>query len=184
MNDIDKSKLGDKLRSERTRRGYSLDNASILTGVSKAMLGQIERGESSPTLSTLWKISSGLRVPIASFLTPIQSRDYQVTKVKDVDMVSEYDGGISVRNLFTFDPVTALDFLYIEIEPHTFYQSIGHDSVIEEYVYIVSGNLNMQVAGRIYPMSSSDSMNFSGTEKHAYENISDEKTIFLTILRY
>lgn len=33
-----------------------------LSGVSKAMIGQIERGESSPTLSTIWKIANGLKV--------------------------------------------------------------------------------------------------------------------------
>ena len=42
------------LRAQRTARGWSLDKAAEETGVSKAMLGQIERGESSPTLATLW----------------------------------------------------------------------------------------------------------------------------------
>ena len=55
-------KVGQNLRRLRNGLGLSLDEASKLTGVSKAMLGQIERGESSPTISTLWKISSGLKV--------------------------------------------------------------------------------------------------------------------------
>ena len=38
--------------------------------VSKAMLGQIERNESSPTVATLWKIATGLNVPFSAFIVP------------------------------------------------------------------------------------------------------------------
>ncbi|NJA70070.1 helix-turn-helix transcriptional regulator, partial [Clostridioides difficile] len=54
--------VGENLRLLRQEMGISLDKASKMTGVSKAMLGQIERGESSPTVSTLWKISSGFKI--------------------------------------------------------------------------------------------------------------------------
>ena len=42
------------LKELRRKKGWSLDKAAEKTGVSKAMLGQIERGESSPTIATLW----------------------------------------------------------------------------------------------------------------------------------
>ena len=66
-----KLSIGTTVRAERARLGISLDEAAARTGVSKAMLGQIERGESSPTLSTMWKISAGLRIPISAFLAPV-----------------------------------------------------------------------------------------------------------------
>ena len=59
------------LQSVRKARGLSLDKTAQLTGVSKAMLGQIERGESSPTIATLWKIATGLA---CSFLLSCQVR--------------------------------------------------------------------------------------------------------------
>ncbi|HFF9481520.1 TPA: helix-turn-helix domain-containing protein, partial [Serratia marcescens] len=43
--------LAHTLRTLRTQRGWSLTQAAEYTGVSKAMLGQIERGESSPTVA-------------------------------------------------------------------------------------------------------------------------------------
>ena len=46
--------LSTMLRALRTGRAWSLDRAAQETGVSKAMLGQIERGDSSPTIATLW----------------------------------------------------------------------------------------------------------------------------------
>ena len=59
--------IAQHLQSVRKGRGLSLDKTAKLTGVSKAMLGQIERGESSPTIATLWKIATGLECSFSSF---------------------------------------------------------------------------------------------------------------------
>ena len=62
------TKISNTLKLLRSQRGWSLDVTSEKTGVSKAMLGQIERGESSPTISTLWKIASGFDVSFSLFV--------------------------------------------------------------------------------------------------------------------
>ena len=61
--------IAQRLKELRKLRGWSLEKKKKKTGVSKAMLGQIERGESSPTIGTLWKISSGLESSFSSFLS-------------------------------------------------------------------------------------------------------------------
>ena len=60
--------VGLALKQLRQQRGWSLDQAAQACGVSKAMLGQIERGESSPTVVTLWKIAGGFHVPFSYFM--------------------------------------------------------------------------------------------------------------------
>ena len=60
--------IGNKLKDIRNKRNLSLDEVAKLTGVSKAMLGQIERGQSNPTVSTLWKIATGLKVSFSLFI--------------------------------------------------------------------------------------------------------------------
>ena len=57
----------------RRERGWSLSRAAEATGVSKAMLGQIERGESSPTIATLWRMASGFRVSFSSLFEAAQT---------------------------------------------------------------------------------------------------------------
>src|ERR1700735_226800 len=61
------------LKSLRQQRGWSLDRTAEETGVSKAMLGQIERQESSPTIATLWKIASGFNTSFSSFIEKIDT---------------------------------------------------------------------------------------------------------------
>ncbi|MEC9259838.1 MAG: helix-turn-helix transcriptional regulator, partial [Pseudomonadota bacterium] len=62
-----KQHIAQHLKALRKAQGLSLDSVAKLTGVSKAMLGQIERQESSPTISTLWKIASGLDASFSAF---------------------------------------------------------------------------------------------------------------------
>ena len=56
------------LQMIRDEPSLSLDKLTDLTGVSKSMLRQIETGQSSPTIATLWKIANGLQVPFTALL--------------------------------------------------------------------------------------------------------------------
>lgn len=63
-----KTHIAKHIKALRQHKGLSLDATAKATGVSKAMLGQIEREESSPTIATLWKIASGLDTSFSAFL--------------------------------------------------------------------------------------------------------------------
>jgi transcriptional regulator with XRE-family HTH domain len=52
----------------RKARGLSLDAVAKLSGVSRSMVSQIERGESSPTVATLWNLTQALQVDFAGLL--------------------------------------------------------------------------------------------------------------------
>ena len=60
--------ISKNLAKLRLQNRLSLDKLSERSGVSKAMLSQIERGESNPTVNTLWKIATGLRVSFYDLL--------------------------------------------------------------------------------------------------------------------
>ena len=61
------------LKRIRNAQKMSLDVVAEQTGISKSMLGQIERGESNPTIATLGKIVSGLRIPFSALLSSTKS---------------------------------------------------------------------------------------------------------------
>lgn len=184
MGEQTKLNIGHIVRSERQQLGISLEEASRKTGVSKTMLGQIEREESSPTLSTVWKISAGMHIPMAKLLAPRQDSSYHVNRLEDIEPVSESGTGIFVYNVFPFNPLSAFDYLYIKMDPHTFYNSTGHPNALEEYVIVTSGTLTMHVAGKTFQLHTGDSMTFAGDEEHAYENEGNVETIYQSMMRY
>ena len=57
-------KVGSELRKIRVQNHLTLDELAERTGVSKLTLGKIERGETNPTLGVMWKITTGLNIPL------------------------------------------------------------------------------------------------------------------------
>ena len=55
-------------RKLREQKKLTLDAAAAVTGVSRSMLAQIEKGEVNPTISVLWKIANGYKVSFTSLL--------------------------------------------------------------------------------------------------------------------
>lgn len=72
--------VGTNLREIRRAQGYSLDTLAAASGVSRAMLGQIETGKSVPTITVLWKVAAALGVPVAQFISDPDEAPYTVTR--------------------------------------------------------------------------------------------------------
>lgn len=75
--------VGANLREVRRAQGYSLDTLAAASGVSRAMLGQIETGKSVPTITVLWKVATALGVPVAQFITDSDEALYTITRRRD-----------------------------------------------------------------------------------------------------
>ena len=60
--------IGANLKRLRTERNLSLGQLAELSDVSKVMLSQIEKGETNPTINTIWKIANGLKIPYTTLL--------------------------------------------------------------------------------------------------------------------
>ncbi|TGV00162.1 XRE family transcriptional regulator, partial [Mesorhizobium sp. M8A.F.Ca.ET.173.01.1.1] len=74
--------IAKNLATYRSKHQLSLDKMANLTGVSKNMLSQIEKGTSNPTITTLWKIANGLHLPLSQLTS---------TMHEPVDFVDESD---------------------------------------------------------------------------------------------
>ena len=61
-------RLATRLKKTRKSKGLSLEAMAKLSGVSRSMLSQIERGQSSPTVATLWSLTRALQVDFAGLL--------------------------------------------------------------------------------------------------------------------
>ncbi|MFZ5964377.1 helix-turn-helix domain-containing protein [Thalassococcus sp. BH17M4-6] len=66
-------RLPTRLKEARRAQGLSLDAVAKLSGVSRSMVSQIERGSSSPTIATLWNLTRALQVDFAGLLDGAQA---------------------------------------------------------------------------------------------------------------
>lgn len=165
--------VGKELKRIRHKRGLTLDEAAELTGVSKPMLGQIERGRSSPTINTLWKIATGLKLPLSTLLRE-QEGGFAAARPSAEDMISEENGAMRAYTLFPFDPVRSFESFYIEFDAGCMHCSEGHCDNVEETVFVISGRLDITANGQTVTLSVNEAARFSAGAEHIYANPYDE----------
>lgn len=167
-------KIGEKLKSIRIARRISLDDVSELTGVSKPMLGQIERGQSVPTVTTLWKIATGLKTPLSTFLAESRT-EYAITVPDDANVILGDDGRMQAYPLFTYDPVQSVETFYIVFEAGCCHASDKHDDGVEEHIFVLQGMLRLVLGDREVFISKNQAIRFRADIPHVYQNISEDR---------
>lgn len=98
-------RLAASLRSARKSKGLSLDAVAKLSGVSRSMVSQIERGESSPTVATLWNLTQALKVDFAGLLNGTEAPGIEVVRRAAAPQIDGHGTGVGIRILSTPDAV-------------------------------------------------------------------------------
>ncbi|WP_297422054.1 helix-turn-helix domain-containing protein [Clostridium sp.] len=175
--------IGSKLKEIRNKRNLSLEEVASLTGVSKAMLGQIERGQSSPTVSTLWKISTGLKVSFSFFIDE-EYDELIVIDQKEITPIVEENNKMKLYPIFPFDVNNGFEIFTIELEPGCNHTSNPHNNGVEEYIIVTEGEIQMEINNSKYILQKGNSLRFMANKLHTYKNIGKEKSIFQNIILY
>ena len=165
----------------REKNKLSLDELSKLSGVSKSMLAQIERGEGNPTLSTLWKISNGMKVPFDA-LTVRPKASYVIVKTSEIQPLLEDEGRVKNYPIFPDDENRRFAVYYLELEPSSYWQSEPHLRGTMEFITVFSGTMEIEAADKRFIVTKGESIRFKGDTVHSYRNIGDETAILHMIL--
>ncbi|SCM94827.1 XRE family transcriptional regulator [Bacillus mycoides] len=175
--------LAKNLKAIREKDKLSLEKVSQLTGVSKTMIGQIERGESSPTITTIWKIANGLKVSFTSLINDPQP-DTKVVLRKDVQVLAEDNGKYKVYPSFPFQEDRHFEIYTVEIETEGKLSSEAHKEGTEEFITVFDGELTIEVNECKYNLRSGDSIRFRADRPHIYNNSGECLTKLSMIIYY
>ena len=161
--------IGKRLKEIRMNRSLTLDDTAKITGVSKPMLGQIERGHSIPTITTLWKIATGLKVPLSSFLEE-QQPEYTVVDIAQEAAISEDNGRMRAYPLFPYDPIRNVEIFHIEFDAGCRHISEKHNDGVEEYILVRTGTLQLVLNEREIMITKNQAIRFKADIPHSYNN--------------
>ena len=175
--------IGAILRKIRQEKGLTLDEASKVTDVSKAMLGQIERGESKPSISLLWKISTGLKVSISELLKEEEGMVEEIN-IDGITPIYEDNNKVKLYNVFPFDPTVGFEYFYITMQANTINKSSAHRSSTQEYVIVTEGSLVMKIEDKEFELVAPAAIKFNADIYHEYINKTDGITVFQNIVNY
>ncbi|MEO9651187.1 MAG: XRE family transcriptional regulator [Roseobacter sp.] len=142
-----------RLKEARRVKGLSLDAVTKLSGVSRSMISQIERGESSPTISTLWNLTRALNVDFAGLLdTKTAESKIETLTANDVPTIDNLGNSVKIRILSppeeagkheVYEIIFLLDGA-LDSQPHT-RGTREHLTVIEGVLDLQSGQSNVRL---------------------------------------
>jgi transcriptional regulator with XRE-family HTH domain len=174
--------VGGNLRRLRGKRGLSLEKLSRLSGVSRAMLGQVELGQSAPTINVLWKISSALSVPFSALITARGGGGLQVLRSDSAKLLTSHDGSFSSRALFPFDEPRRVEFYELRLAPGGSERADPHNPGTVENLVVAEGAVEIEVAGRKEQLGRGDAMVFEADVPHAYRNRAERASILYLVM--
>lgn len=175
--------IAENLKNIRKVKGYSYDQLASLTGVSKGMLSQIEKGESSPTVNTLWKIANGLQVSFSSLVEESKPA-VSIVRLADKAAVTEENQLLNVFPFFLFDALKKFEIYYMELKPGCIHSSEQHLGNVEEYILVCSGEATISIDNEKYVVGKGDSLRFLANIPHTYANHTTETTSCYLIMYY
>jgi transcriptional regulator with XRE-family HTH domain len=177
--------VGRNLRRIRTRQGFSLERLAGVSGVSRAMLGQIENGKSTPTIALLWKIATALHVPFSTFIDVQDAGGTIVLRKDQGKVLTSSDRRFSSRALFPFDSERKAEFYELKIAAYHTEEAEAHPPGTRENLVVNRGEIEVTVgADRPIHLREGDAVVFDADVAHAYRNLEPAKAVVYLVMTY
>ena len=176
--------VGANLRRLRIKRGLSLERLAQRSGVSRAMLSQIELGQSTPTIALLWKVARALEVTFSSLITSQTTAAPLVMRAREAKVLTSQDRSFSSRALFPVDQPRRVEFYRLELAPRSQEQASAHPAGTWENLVLTNGLLEIEVEGSTHSLDTGDAILFRADEPHTYRNPGDVAAVMYLVMTY
>jgi transcriptional regulator with XRE-family HTH domain len=178
--------LGARVKALRASSGLSLRDLAERSGVSAPMLSQVERGETSPTLTVAARIAAGLQLRLSQLLR--LDEDGAVTIVR----ARERRRGGNARRGHRFEVLTSSQpGQRAELSRHRLAPGGAtggeddppmHEPGSRETALVQQGSITLVCDGRRYELEEGDCVTFDADLPHRFENPAAEEAVFLAVV--
>lgn len=181
--------VGTNLRRLRMRRGLSLEKLSQRSGVSRAMLGQIELGQSAPTINVLWKIARALDVTFATLIQAREAGGTMLMKKHQAKVLTSNGGVFSSRALFPFDGPRRAEFYELRLAPKGVEDADAHAPGTVENLVVIEGTLDISISrhdgpAELHRLDAGDAILFEADVPHSYVNVGPKECVMYLVMTY
>jgi transcriptional regulator with XRE-family HTH domain len=176
--------VGGNLRRLRLQRGLSLERLAKASGVSRTMLGQVELGQSAPTINVLWKIARALEVPFSALITSRSGGGTVVMPSERAKKLTSHDGHFSSRALFPFDAPRKVEFYELRLAPLASEHADAHPPGTQENLVVSHGTIEMTIGAQRHLLATGDAIMFEADVPHVYRNPGEADAVMYLVMTY
>jgi transcriptional regulator with XRE-family HTH domain len=153
-----------RLKELRSTRGWTLEELSERTGLSKPFLSRLEAGDRQPSIAAVLTLAKAFGVSVGLMFEPASASEACVV-VRGKDVSWRHGNGLAYASLSSSARFANLQPMKITVSPRRKgdeqYQHEG-----EEWVYVLSGRLRITVAGENYELDPGDAAHFDSRQPH------------------
>jgi transcriptional regulator with XRE-family HTH domain len=166
-------RFGEKLRSVRERKGYTLKVVAQAAGVSESLVSQIERNRVSPAIDTLLALADALEIDL-EYLFEEYRRERPVRVIHADERRNIEENSVLYEEIvrpLEDDGAHAIESYYITLPVggETKRGSYGH--LGREFGIVTEGTGELHYETSVYPLNKGDSISFSATAPHTLKNV-------------
>lgn len=178
--------IGANMRGIRKDAGFTLDVLAERSGVSKAMLSQIEAEKVNPTVATVWKIAQGLGVDINRLLEGSNGpvRKFHVTTRDNITVLDTDEEGLHISVLTPFQMVEDLEMYLLTFAEGGSLRSRAHFPRTEEFLTVIRGSIRVRAGDRDASLGEGDFIRYQCDVEHDIENTADGGSVVHMVVRF
>ncbi len=177
--------VAENIKRIRKSKKMSMERTAAIAGVSRSMLGQIERGEANPSVAILSKIAAALKVPADSLLENDDFTSLLLSRELD-NKPQRLDGGkVSLRPSFSFDPITKIETFFLDLYISGRYAPEVSVPGCVCWATVLSGTVDLTAeGGESCRLLERDALRFAADQPYSFENQANATARLLLIYQY
>lgn len=164
--------IGERLRVLRRARSLTLRSLAERTGLSVALLSQIENGKTDPSVETLRKLAKVFESDLANLFREPDAPTVHLSRPGTRFQMRAPAGRITYERL---TPGRGdLEVLRADLQPGDVSAAEPWGHVSTECVYVLAGVLTARIDGQDYEVKAGESITFDSRLPHLFTNLTDE----------
>jgi len=173
--------VGNEIKRLRKLRAWTLEQLASASGVSAGLLSQVERGQGNPSFNTLVQVAHALGIPVARLVAGEQMSS-PVIRREERRRLSLGDDELVLAEMLTPRLDSALEAIRIVAEPGYSTRDTPFVHEGEEFGIVLEGTHAVNVGGTHYVLRTGDSISYSSTIPHWYENPGEVTSVSLWVV--
>lgn len=186
--EFEEIRVGEKIKSLREGKGFSLKDLADLTGFSTALLSQMENHLVSPSLGTMIKLAKALGVKVGDFLGETHGEPFTIVRKDERKMVSRFASKEGVKYGYSYESLgfekkdRHMEPFIVTLEPATIKASKTSVHEGEEFIFVLEGEMEVVLGNHTDVLYPGDSIYYDSNIPHRVQCHQDKVTKILAVL--
>lgn len=162
----------EKIRQLRKRRGWTLEQLAELSGVSRSMLSQVERGVANPTLAVAFRIATAFGLSLGDLVDgATQVARMDVIRHDDDSSIFRDDECCRIRTLSPLNLEKDVEFYEVVLRVGSELKSAAHYEGTREFLTVQKGTVEVTTGDESTTLKRGDSVQYSADVDHSIKNV-------------